>query len=371
VAAEGQTRGRAAAAAAAAAAAGAGTAAARERQEPAAAQAQGSQRAATSAQEQAFRTQRNQLRQQVAQTQPAVGNRAQGQNRAQLAQADPQRQAQARQFGQNRQQRFAALQRDRRALQASRLSARDPAFRAARNDAQNYWQDRANEVRVNVENNFNNFNNFDDNWWGHCNWCNQPILVGDPWWWWRPVAWGALNAFLGAGWGEPIPYDYGSNVVYGPSQVYVNSDPVGTPAQYNQQVVQQANPPPIAEAPVNEADWRSLGVWALAPEEQGEAVMFFQLSVNRDGLINGAYANVLSGENAQVTGRVDMTTQRVAWHIGDQKDKVFEAGMSNLTQDQAPCLVHSGNGQTQNWLLVRMEGPNLPSQPAAIGEKTN
>jgi hypothetical protein len=219
-----------------------------------------------------------------------------------------------------------------------------------------------------VENHYNNY--FDDNWWGHCDWNHGPILVDDPWWWWRPAVWGGLTAFLGGGWGDPIPYDYGTDVVYGPGQVYVHGDPAGSPAQYAQQVVEQANPPPIAEAPVTEADWKPLGVWALAQEDKGDAVMFFQLSVNRDGIINGAYANVMSGENSPITGRVDRATQRAAWHIGDQKDKVFETGLSNLTEDQASCLVHLGSGQTQNWLLVRVNGPTLPTQPEAIGEET-
>jgi len=249
------------------------------------------------------------------------------------------------------------------------LDARHDLARTARSDARNYWRDRADDVRYNVDN--RTYNYFDDNWWEHSHWRHSPILVSDPWWWWRPAPWGAINAFFGTDWSEPIAYDYGSDVIWGPDEVYVHGEPVGTPATYAHRVIELANPPPIAEEPVAEENWRSLGVWALAQEDQGDAVMFFQLSVNREGIISGAYANALSGENRPVTGRVDKATQLAAWHIGDEKDKVFEAGLSNLTQDQASCLVHFGNGQVQNWLLVRLQNPTLPDQPTTLSQAEN
>ncbi|GEM_PF-2082570 len=36
---------------------------------------------------------------------------------------------------------------------------------------------------------------------------------------------------------------------------------------------------------------------------------------------------------------------------------VMEAGLSNLTQNELPVLIHK-NGTTQRWLLVRLEQPN-------------
>ena len=179
------------------------------------------------------------------------------------------------------------------------------------------------------------------------------------------------NLFNNTGWSEPIDYDYGTDVFYDDDVVYVHGEPVGSRIEYSRGVVELANSAPpavVAEAPVTEENWRSLGVWALAQEKQGDAVMFFQLSVNRDGVISGAYTNVMSGEKLPISGKVDRQTQRAAWHIGDQKKKVFEAGMANLTQDQASCLVHLGNGEMQNWLLVRMPDPTLPDKPATLGQ---
>ena len=54
-------------------------------------------------------------------------------------------------------------------------------------------------------------------------------------------------------------------------------------------------------------------------------------------------------------GSVDKKTQRAAWTIGKKKDRVFEAGVSNLTADQCPVLVHIGKDGTQQWMLVRQE----------------
>ena len=41
----------------------------------------------------------------------------------------------------------------------------------------------------------------------------------------------------------------------------------------------------------------------------------------------------------------------------------METGVSNLTKDEAPSLIHLANGQTQQWLLVRLDDPE--------GETTN
>ena len=64
-------------------------------------------------------------------------------------------------------------------------------------------------------------------------------------------------------------------------------------------------------------EWLPLGVWALAhQEEKGEAYIFFQLSIDKDGVVRGAYQNILSGEKSPISGQVDKETQRVAWKMG-------------------------------------------------------
>ena len=109
-------------------------------------------------------------------------------------------------------------------------------------------------------------------------------------------------------------------------------------------------------------EWLPLGVWALAQEEKGEAYIFFQLSIDKDGVVSGAYQNVLSGEKSPISGQVDKETQRVAWKIGTN-NTVIETGLQSLTQDVASCLVHFGTDKTQTWLLVRQKQPEMPSTP--------
>src|SRR4030095_8968067 len=266
----------------------------------------------------------------------------------QIADRQERRRERVERFRENRQNRFAAVQRQRRALRAARFEARRAYAREVREEIRDYWEDRADEIRDRIRDRRDDL--FDDDWWERCHWYHGPILVSDPWWWWRPARWVSINVFINAGWDEPLVYDYGTDVSYDDDDVYVRGEPVGSRVEYSRGVVELANPtvPAISEAPLTEENWRPLGVWALVQEDKGDAVMFFQLSVNRDGIISGAYSNVMSGENLPIAGRVDRQTQRAAWHIGDQKEKVFEAGMSNLSQDQASCLVHFGNGEMQN-----------------------
>ena len=60
----------------------------------------------------------------------------------------------------------------------------------------------------------------------------------------------------------------------------------------------------------------------------------------------------LMGQTTPVYGSVDKKAQRAAWSIGDKKDRVFEAGIANLTKDQTPVLIHMGKDKTQQLLLV-------------------
>jgi hypothetical protein len=271
-------------------------------------------------------------------------------------------------FRNHRNDRLNALARQRRAIRATRAEARREYVHDVREEIRDYWHDRADETRYRIGDRYDNL--FDDDWWEHRHWHHGPVLVSDPWWWWRPAQFGAINLFIEAGWNEPIAYDYGTDLIYDGDLVEVRGEPMGTRAEYSRQIVQLANPvsSAVANAPVSAEEWRPLGVWALVQEAKGDAIMFFQLSVDRQGLISGAYTNVVSGEALPVAGQVDRATQRAAWHVGDQTTKVFEAGLANLTEDQASCLVHVAPGEMQTWLLVRLPEPTLPSEIKKLGE---
>jgi hypothetical protein len=53
----------------------------------------------------------------------------------------------------------------------------------------------------------------------------------------------------------------------------------------------------------------------------------------------------------------DQESQRVAWGVVDQERPIMETGLSNLTQDSSPALIHFADGQTQQWLMVRIPEP--------------
>ena len=86
--------------------------------------------------------------------------------------------------------------------------------------------------------------------------------------------------------------------------------------------------------------------------------------LSKSGAIAGNYYSVLTGATLPVHGAVDKQTQRAAWTVGENTTTVYDAGISSLTKDEMPVLVHFGKEQTQQWMLVRMKQPpdNRPSR---------
>ena len=252
-----------------------------------------------------------------------------------------------------------------------------------RKDTWDYRWDRADELCDDIQDSRDDL--FDDHWWAGCGWGGAYYppsyqYPSNPWWWWVPVAWGSLSVAVSEP--EPVYYDYGVTVIYEGDQVYQNGEPPVPAAEYAEQAmsfadVDQPPPPEPAEPAVAGAatppveEWMPLGVWALAQEEKGDAVMFFQISVNRDGLISGGYQNVMTGENKPIAGSVDKQSQRAAWHIGDNMNTVIETGLYNLTQDVTTVLMHFGKDQTQTWLMVRLPAPEMPGAPTKIDTTQN
>jgi hypothetical protein len=248
-----------------------------------------------------------------------------------------------------------------------------------RGNVNNFRNNRALEINNNIQNNFDN--NFDNNWWGNCGWYRGGgSWGGNPWWWWGAATVATAGTFLAidaiqaATYQAPI-YDYGVNVVYQGDYVYVDGKRTASATEYANQAIALANEPatqPPAPGPPEsgkQPDWLPLGVWALAQEEKGDAYMFFQLSIDKDGVVSGAYQNALSGEKSPISGQVDKKTQRVAWRIGTN-NTVIETGLQNLTQDVASCLVHFGPDTTQTWLLIRLKQPEMPTAAQAGDAET-
>lgn len=285
-------------------------------------------------------------------------------------------------FQQNRDQRWDNINNAREDRQNWRNENRED-WQNHREDLWNYRGDRAEEIWDNARDYYDDV--FDDRWWGSYGWGtgwagNYPV---NPWWWWRPVAWGGIASFIDGITSDPIYIDYGMNVNYEGDTVYVDNQPI--PAeQYTQPMINLAvnveqPPPPLppAQAPAPGAtnaqpaaapaeEWLPLGVFALAQEEKGDPVLFFQISVNRAGEISGGYDSTLTDDQRPIAGQVDKASQRVAWRIGDNTDTIFETSLANLTKDVSPIAVHFGNSRTQTWLLVRMPEPAEAGKPTAI-----
>jgi len=179
---------------------------------------------------------------------------------------------------------------------------------------------------------------------------------------WGVPTWSAVGTSLGyAADVQPFAYNYGSNIAYQGNQVYYDGQPTATADQYYQQASTLAQNAPPAD--LQTTDWISLGVFALVQKEQSDPHYVLQLAVNKSGTLGGGYSDLVSGTTLPIQGAVDKASQRVAWTVGNNKNTVGETGLYNLTQDEAPALIHIGKDKTQQWLLVRLK------QPAQQGDK--
>lgn len=213
----------------------------------------------------------------------------------------------------------------------------------------------------------NNF--YRGNWYGGRGWYNDHFHA---WWpgrwyggwggWGVGLATGLLWADLASwgGYGQPIAYDYGTTVVYSDDAVTVAGEEVGTPEEYAESASDLANSGAEAE-PADDAEWRPLGVYALANDGETKPSTFISLAVNTDGILRGNYYDAISDSSLEISGKVDPKTQRAAWTIGDKTSNVYEAGLSNLLKDETQVLVHRDgedgkpSGKVDQMLLVRVD----------------
>ncbi|MFM9057685.1 MAG: hypothetical protein ACKOSQ_00915, partial [Planctomycetaceae bacterium] len=210
----------------------------------------------------------------------------------------------------------------------------------------------------------NNF--YAGGWYGGRGWYGNHFPC---WWgggWWGGLGWGmGVGMLTGLAWGDlagwggyaaaPVAYDYGTTVCYQPDGVYVGGNRVGTPEEYAQQAgaIAAAGGPGATVA--KDDQWRPLGVFALARQEETTPGTFISLAIDKDGLLRGSYYDAVSDTTMKITGKVDKKTQRAAWTVGDKQTPVYEAGLANLTKDQTTILVHRDGGKVEQMLLVRVE----------------
>jgi hypothetical protein len=173
-------------------------------------------------------------------------------------------------------------------------------------------------------------------------------------------------------WTAPIYYRYGQggNVYYQDNSVYIDGQEYCSAEQYYDEASKiAAAVPEVTDEQAEKLEWLPLGVFAITAEGVNASSMYLQLAVSKDGMVAGTFYNESTGATHPVEGMVDQETQRAAWKAADgtNANLIMETGVYNLTQDQAPVLVHFGPEQTQEALLVRLEESERPEANASDG----
>jgi hypothetical protein len=239
-------------------------------------------------------------------------------------------------------------------------------------DRMSYWNRWGDDVRHHWGHYHDCHNWFRPDWWqghhhGFAGWHYYNQFNNYPWsyWWSVPTFTSCVSWFNWAApsgvWTQPIYYDYGAggNVSYENNTVYVNGAQVATADEFAQSAARLATiPPPTNEEVAAKAEWLPLGTFAVAADEKDvDPSRAIQLAVSKEGVISGTLYNTQSDQAQTVQGRVDKQTQRVAFRVGESEDIIVETGLYNLTQNEAPVLVHFGTDIVENYLLVRLESP--------------
>jgi hypothetical protein len=191
---------------------------------------------------------------------------------------------------------------------------------------------------------------------------NRAWNARGPYYGWRTTSAAALGTYLGASWAaagtQPAYYAYGSggNVYYQDNSVYVNGQAAGTPEQYAQQATALVT---AAPAKVDDTDWLPLGAFAFTREGVSDSQSMIELAINKQGVLAGTYYNQTTDVSRPLKGALDQKSQRVAVGFADDKnaDVVLETGVYNLTQEEAPGLLHLGTKDSTPVLLVRLQPP--------------
>lgn len=215
------------------------------------------------------------------------------------------------------------------------------------------WQDNRTQRRDEVRNQVQDNHPLMNFWSDYPGWA--ALRITRPYRW---ATWGAITGWVGYGWSEPTSYGYGDTVYYQGDTVYQGEQPVASAEEYTQQAEVIAASAP--ETPPADAEWLPLGVFALTQDGQSSGPspsLFLQLAISKEGIINGTLHNTATGQTQKIEGMADRTSQRCAWTVAGQSRPIMEVGISSLTEDSAPALVHFADGQTQQWLMVRLEEP--------------
>lgn len=229
-----------------------------------------------------------------------------------------------------------------------RLAGNRPVRISNRNELRGQRLSRRDEVR----------NQFRDHHPRYDFWRDNPNAAR--WRWNRPyrwATWGLVTGWFPWGWNTASYYSYGDNIYYEGDTVYYGDAVAATADKYAAQAQALAASAPEVDDAV---EWLPLGVFSVTQDGEKSGpppTLFIQLTVNKQGIIAGTFQNSSTDTSQPIEGMIDKKSQRTAWTIVGKKWPIMETGIANLTQDTAPVLLHFEDGQTQQWLLVRLEEP--------------
>jgi hypothetical protein len=219
------------------------------------------------------------------------------------------------------------------------------------------WQQQASQIRGNVHGRYNHL--FTPQWYAqHPNAWHALHPHANVW---AVVTWPALANWIGYASGD-APYDYGT--VY--ESTYYFDENEETAPQVGEDVLirDYQDPAELAGEGLSGAtatdpnQWLPLGVFAVSmPGSTTTPNRLFQFAVNKNGQIAGSYYDAMSDQSLPIQGAIQKDTQRAAWTVGSNKTSVWETNLGGFTENHSTVLLHSGNSQTEKWMMVRLEDP--------------
>ena len=171
---------------------------------------------------------------------------------------------------------------------------------------------------------------------------------------WAVATWATVGPYCGYS-DEGYYYDYGENVTYSDGSVYYGDEEIATSEEYYDEAAQIAD----AGEETTDEDWMPLGVFSLITEaNQTDTKSVLQLAVNREGAIRGNWQDLITNDVKPLVGSVDKKNQRVAIKMKGNDSVVLETGLYNLTNDEAPAIIHTNAKEQKDVTLVRLNNPD-------------
>ncbi|HBN75547.1 MAG TPA: protocadherin [Planctomycetaceae bacterium] len=206
-----------------------------------------------------------------------------------------------------------------------------------------------------VRSNFNHWGYYRTGWYGEHPgaWYARGWAADSAWRW---ATWDSVSSWMAYEDMTPIYYDYGNNITYDNNNVYMNGQQVATAIVYYNLAKELAMSGVNAQVSSDD-QWMPLGVFALSPSDSQQSEITLQIAVNKAGIIRGNDTNDPTNQTHILQGAVDRKTQRAAFIEGTNYADVFDIGLSNLTKDEAPILMHFGPGKIETWQITRLKQP--------------